>query len=87
MLSDPRDADTFARSRSIVLLMKVLAARPSAEQVAEYCDRFAEILGAGGHPLRVRVYTVARRPAEGYATPLDLAEVDAIVAAIARVSA
>jgi hypothetical protein len=40
------------------------------------------MLHAGGQIKLVQVYTVARKPAESYATPLTDAEVDAIVSLV-----
>jgi wyosine [tRNA(Phe)-imidazoG37] synthetase (radical SAM superfamily) len=84
ILLNLRDA---ARVRPLViqsLFMKVAGAGPSAEEVAAYCDRLAEILAAGGRLARVQVYTIARRPAESYVAPLDPAEVDAIAEEVVR---
>ena len=58
--------------------MRVEGVGPSAEEIAAFCDRLREIIDAGGAILRVQVYTVARRPAESYVSPLIPAEVDAI---------
>ena len=51
---------------------------PPAE-LAAFCDRLNEITASGGRLKLIQVYTVARRPAESYVTPLEDAEVDAIV--------
>ena len=42
-------------------------------------SKLNEIVAGGGRIKLVQVYTVARRPAEGFVTPLADAEVDAIV--------
>ena len=70
-----------AKVRPIViqsLFMRVNNDPPSDEELKEFCDRLNEILAAGGKLKLVQVYTVARRPAESFVTPLTDAEVDAI---------
>jgi wyosine [tRNA(Phe)-imidazoG37] synthetase (radical SAM superfamily) len=70
-----------ARVRPIViqsLFMRVAGEGPSQEEIEAYCDRLQEIVVAGGQLSLVQVYTVARRPAEGFVAPLEDAEVDAI---------
>lgn len=74
-----------AMARPVVLqslFMKVHGAGPPADEVRAYCDRVAEILEAGGRIRLIQVYTVARRPAERYVTPLSDAEVDALAGTI-----
>ncbi len=61
------------------LFMRVAGRPPPSEELSSFCDRLAEIVAAGGQIKLVQIYTVARRPAESYVTPLDDAEVDAIV--------
>ena len=70
-----------ARKRPIViqsLFMRLDGAPPpQAEQLA-YCDRLNEIVAAGGRIKHVQIHTIARPPAESFATPLENAEVDAL---------
>jgi wyosine [tRNA(Phe)-imidazoG37] synthetase (radical SAM superfamily) len=71
-----------AKVRPIViqsLFMRVNGAGPSASECEAFCDRLGEITKAGGQIKLVQVYTIARRPAESYVSPLSDAEVDAIV--------
>jgi wyosine [tRNA(Phe)-imidazoG37] synthetase (radical SAM superfamily) len=71
-----------ARLRPLViqsLFMRIHGQPPSAEELAAFCDRLAEIKASGGRIGLVQVYTVARRPAEDFVAPLSDAEVDAIV--------
>jgi wyosine [tRNA(Phe)-imidazoG37] synthetase (radical SAM superfamily) len=71
-----------ARVRPLViqsLFMRVAGDPPSAAELAAFCDRLNEITAAGGLLKLVQVYTVARRPAESFVTPLADAEVEAIV--------
>jgi wyosine [tRNA(Phe)-imidazoG37] synthetase (radical SAM superfamily) len=71
-----------ARIRPLVvqsLFMRINGGAPSAEEQAAFCDRLDEITAAGGTLKLVQIYTVARRPAESFVTPLTNAEVDALV--------
>jgi wyosine [tRNA(Phe)-imidazoG37] synthetase (radical SAM superfamily) len=71
-----------ARVRPLViqsLFMRVAGEPPSRAELEAFCDRLNEITAAGGQLKLVQIYTVARRPAESYVTPLTDAEVDAIV--------
>jgi hypothetical protein len=61
------------------LFMRVAGEPPSNAELEAFCDRLNEITSAGGQLKLVQVYTVARRPAESYVTPLSDAEVDAMV--------
>lgn len=60
------------------LFMRVAGEPPPEAELAAFCDRLNEITSAGGQISLVQIYTVARRPAESYVTPLEDAEVDAI---------
>lgn len=74
-----------ARVRPIViqsLFMRVAGEPPRPEELAAFCDRLNEVVAAEGQIKLVQIYTVARRPAENYVTPLSDAEVDAIVALV-----
>ena len=74
-----------ARVRPLViqsLFMRVAGEPPSVEELEAYCDRLNEITRAGGQLKLVQIYTVARRPAESYVTPLTNSEVDNIVALV-----
>lgn len=51
---------------------------PDETEIRAYIDRLSEILNAGGRIKLVQVYTVARRPAQSYVSPLSNAEVDSI---------
>jgi len=71
-----------ARVRPLViqsLFMRVDGQPPSPAELEAFCDRLNEITAAGGKLKLVQVYTVARRPAESYVTPLADQEVDTIV--------
>jgi len=74
-----------ARVRPLViqaLFMRVAGEPPSTAELEAFCDRLNEITSAGGRLSLVQVYTVARKPAESFVTPLGDAEVDAIVALV-----
>ncbi len=76
-----------AQDRPLViqsLFMRVEGKPPTANELEAYCDRLAEMVAAGGQLRLVQIYTVARRPAESYVSPLPDAEVDAIVAKVRR---
>jgi len=57
---------------------------PDEAEREAYCARLNEIQRAGGRIKLVQVYTIARRPAESEATPLSVAEVDALVSLVHR---
>jgi wyosine [tRNA(Phe)-imidazoG37] synthetase (radical SAM superfamily) len=61
------------------LFMRIQGEPPSPAELDAFCDRLNEITAAGGKLQLVQVYTVARRPAEDFVSPLSDAEVDAIV--------
>jgi len=61
------------------LFMRVDGKPPTEMELEAFCDRLAEILVAGGQLRLVQIYTIARRPAESYVSPLRDSEVDAIV--------
>lgn len=70
-----------ARLRPIViqsLFMRIHGVGPDAAEIAAFVERLREIIAGGGKITLVQVYTVARRPAQPYVTPLSDDEVDAI---------
>ncbi len=71
-----------ARVRPVViqsLFMCLNDEPPDEAELQAYVNRLREITDAGGRIAYVQVYTVARRPAESYVTPLTDEEVDRIV--------
>ena len=60
------------------LFMRIWDRQPSPAELEAYCQRLQEILAAGGRIKLVQVHTIARKPAEDWATALRNAEVDAI---------
>lgn len=71
-----------ARVRPLViqaLFMRINGEAPPAAELSAFCDRLNEITSAGGKLKLIQIYTVARRPAESYVSPLSDAEVDALV--------
>ncbi len=60
------------------LFMRIAGEAPPEPELAAYIDRLKEISDAGGRIDRVQVYTIARRPAESFVTPLTRDEVDRI---------
>ena len=82
-----RNIRAAARVRPVVLqslFMKVHGEPPPPEEVAAYCDRVRGILRAGGRLSLIQIYTVSRRPAEAYVTPLPDDGVDALAAEVRR---
>ncbi len=78
VLSNILDA---ARARPVViqtLWMRVNGAPPPAGEVDAYCARLNELLAAGGRLKALQLYTIARRPAEGFVTALTDIELDQI---------
>jgi wyosine [tRNA(Phe)-imidazoG37] synthetase (radical SAM superfamily) len=74
-----------AKVRPIViqaLFMRIAGQSPAATELSAFCDRLNEIIAAGGSINLVQIYTVARRPAEDFVSPLNDAEVDSIVALV-----
>jgi wyosine [tRNA(Phe)-imidazoG37] synthetase (radical SAM superfamily) len=70
-----------ARIRPLViqsLFMRVEGQSPPPAELVAFCDRLSEIVAAGGQIKLVQIYTIARRPAESYVTPLPDDEVEAI---------
>jgi wyosine [tRNA(Phe)-imidazoG37] synthetase (radical SAM superfamily) len=74
-----------ARVRPLViqsLFLRIGGEPPPDDELEAYCRRLNEIQSAGGRLSLVQIYTVARRPAESYVTPLDDGQVDRIVALV-----
>ncbi len=61
------------------LFMRLSGEPPDEEELFAFVDRLREITEAGGRISYVQVYTIARRPAESFVTPLTNDEVDRIV--------
>jgi len=77
----------LAKVRPIViqsLFMSIRGDSPPASELDEYCDRLIEILAAGGRIKLVQVHTIARKPAENWATTLSNGEIDAIAQKVRR---
>ena len=60
------------------LFLRTHGELPPAAELDAYCDRLREITSAGGRIKLVQVHTIARRPAETWATAISDGEVDAI---------
>jgi wyosine [tRNA(Phe)-imidazoG37] synthetase (radical SAM superfamily) len=60
------------------LFLRMHGKGPAAAELEAYCERLREIVAAGGRIKLVQVHTIARPPAESWATALADAEVDAI---------
>jgi wyosine [tRNA(Phe)-imidazoG37] synthetase (radical SAM superfamily) len=69
------------REREIViqsLFMRIDGQAPAEAEIGAYAQRLKELTAGGCRIKLVQVYTVARRAAEAYVTPLEDAEVDGI---------
>lgn len=60
------------------LFMRIDDQPPTDGEIDAYCDRLSEVIRDGGELKLVQVYTVARRPAESFVTPLEEDEVEGI---------
>jgi wyosine [tRNA(Phe)-imidazoG37] synthetase (radical SAM superfamily) len=61
------------------LFMRVHNQPTGQAELEAFCDRLNEITAAGGQLKLIQIYTVARRPAESFVTPLNDNELDEIV--------
>lgn len=66
------------------LFMRVAGEPPTSVERTAYIDRLRELSSAGRTIQLVQIYTVARRPAESFVTPLTDAEVDDLAAQVGR---
>lgn len=76
-----------ARVRPLViqsLFMRIHDEPPPPDELEAYCQRLNDITAAGGALKLVQVYTVVRRPAEGFVTPLSDGEVASIAELVRR---
>lgn len=76
-----------ARVRPLViqsLWMHVHGAPPPASEIEAFAQRLREILDAGGKIRLVQVYTIVRRTAEDWVTPLSLDQLQSIAATVER---
>lgn len=74
-----------AKLRPIViqaLFMQVHDEPPPPTEIEAFCERLNDITNQGGRIKLVQVYTIARNPAEQYATRLTNDQVDAIAQAV-----
>jgi wyosine [tRNA(Phe)-imidazoG37] synthetase (radical SAM superfamily) len=64
------------------LLLRIHGAVPPLSEVKAYCERLNGILSAGGMLKAIQLYTIARDPAEAYASSLSNEELDRTAALI-----
>jgi len=77
-----------ARLRPIAiqsLFMRIRGVPPDEKEITAYCNRLREITAKGGRIHLVQVYTVARRPAQPYITPLSNEEVETIAQQVRKI--
>lgn len=70
-----------AQVRPIViqsLFMRINDQPPTDHEIEAFCDRLTEVTQDGGQLKLVQIYTVARRPAESFVTPLEEDEINGI---------
>jgi len=76
-----------SRVRPIViqsLWMRLDGEGPAPAEIEAYCDRLLALAGQGGQLKGIQLYTIARRPAEPWVTPLEDGALDAIAAEVRR---
>ncbi len=74
-----------ARIRPLViqsLWFRIYGAAPPSEEIEAYCRRLNNVISAGGQFTAIQLYTIARDPAEAYATPLSNDELDQIASIV-----
>jgi len=74
-----------ARVRPLViqtLWFRIHGAVPPEEEIEEYCRRLNELISAEGQIKNIQIHTIARTPAERFASPLSRAELDRIVSIV-----
>src|SRR3990167_365925 len=64
---------------------RILGVPPDEKEITAYCNRLREITAKGGRIHLVQVYTVARRPAQPYITPLSNEEVETIAQQVRKI--
>lgn len=74
-----------ARERPVViqsLFMRLNGEPPPAAEIEAYVNRLRDLRAGGGRLKLIQLYTVARRPAESFVTPLTPDELAAIAAQV-----
>ena len=78
-----------ARVRPIViqsLFMRIDGEPPPDLEIKAFCERLNEIITAGGELKLVQLYTVARKPAESFVTPLSDTELNRLADTVVRLT-
>jgi wyosine [tRNA(Phe)-imidazoG37] synthetase (radical SAM superfamily) len=76
-----------ARIRPLViqsLWMRIRGEVPPAEEILAFCQRLRDINSSGGRLSLIQIYTIARRPAESFVSPLSDLQLDEIATAVRR---
>ena len=74
-----------ARARPVViqsLWLCIEGAAPPAEEIDAYCARLNGVISSGGKIKGVQLYTIARNPAEPFASPLSNEELGQIASTV-----
>lgn len=66
------------------LFMRIREAPPPPDEIAAFCDILQGVLDAGGTLKLIQLYTVARRPAESWVSPLGNGEMDDLAETVRR---
>jgi hypothetical protein len=64
------------------LFMRINGDPPPTGEIAAYVARLRDLVASGARISLVQIYTVARRTAESYVTPLTEAELESIAGAV-----
>ncbi len=64
------------------LWFRIYGAAPPDQEIESYCRRLESLISAGGKIRTIQLYTIARDPAEAYATPISADELDKIAAVV-----
>jgi wyosine [tRNA(Phe)-imidazoG37] synthetase (radical SAM superfamily) len=81
------DIASVARDRPVViqtLFFRIRDQDPADQEIAAYCGRLRSIIDSGGHIKLVQLHTIARRPAQAWATALPDRELDEIADTIRK---
>ena len=74
-----------ARTRPLViqsLWFRIHGAAPPVEEINAYCECLSNLISAGGQLKTIQLHTIARDPAEPYASPLSNDELDQIASTV-----
>lgn len=82
ILENIRDAACIRPLVIQSLWLRIQGLQPPADEIEAYCSRLNRIMSAGGNLKTLQLYTVARNPAETYASSLADEELDRIASVV-----